>query len=99
MISPKQGQKRSKTGKKTVFQILEVFFFPKKSENISFFFPGKVYTSLTHSFSEGGKKKQHWKKKTQFSLTHSTFAEKRSKTIFSGEIKKYDTFGEPLTNL
>ena len=78
---------------------MEVFFifFQKNPENSLFFFPGKVYTSLTHSFSKGGKiKKQHRKKitgKTQFSHTHSIFAKKWTKINFSREIKKYDTFG------
>ena len=87
MISPKKGQKRSKTGKKTVFQILEVFFFPKKSENISFFFFFRKILQFTHSIIF-----RRWKKKTQFSLTHSILAEKWSKMNFSREIKKYGTF-------
>ena len=90
--SPKKGQKQAK---KQFFKFWRCFFFPKKIwKHFVFFFPGKVYTSLTHSFSEGGKKKkQHWKKKTPFSLTHSILAEKWSKMNFSGEIKKYGTFG------
>ena len=74
---------------------LEVFFiFSRKIlKTVCFFFPGKVYTSLTHSFSKGGKKKkQHGKKKTPFLLTHSIFAKKWTKINFSREIKKYDTF-------
>ena len=77
---------------------LEVFFiFSRKilKTVCFFFFPGKVYTSLTHSFSKGGKKKQHGeKKKTPFLLTHSIFAKKWTKINFSREIKKYDTFDQ-----
>ena len=63
MISPK---KRSKTGKKNSFSNFGgVLFFPKKSENISFFFPEKfTLHSLTHF--QKAKKKQHWKKKHNF---------------------------------
>ena len=75
--------------KKAVFQILEVFFFFEKNLKILYFFPGKVYTSLTHSFSEG-------EKKTPTSLTHSIFAKKCSKINFSEEIKNYDTFVTPV---
>ena len=72
---------------------LEVFFiFSRKIlKTVCFFFPGKVYTSLTHSFSKSGKKTAR-EKKTQFSLTHSIFAQKWTKINFSREIKKCDTF-------
>ena len=51
---------------------LEVFFiFSRKIlKTVCFFFPGKVYTSLTHSFSKGGKKnsaeKKHFHSLTRF---------------------------------
>ena len=88
----KKGEKKDK---KTVFKILEVFFFfnLKKSENIlfCFFFSGKVYTSLTHSFSEGGEKKACEKENTIF--THSLeFCRKVVKNkLFQGN-KKNGTF-------
>ena len=84
-------QKKVKKGKKlvlfAVFQFLEVFFFSRIVFFLLlfFFFPGKVYTSLTHSISKPGKKKTGQKKKTPFSLTHSIFAKKWSKTNFSGK--------------
>ena len=89
-ISPKKFKNRQ-----NFFKFCRCFF---KYENIYIvFFPGKVYTSLTHSFSEGGKKKTALEKKTPFSLTHSILAEKWSKMNFSGEIKKYGTFGCAFT--
>ena len=58
--------------KKEVFQIFEVFFFHKNSENILFFFPGKVYTSPDPLiFSEGEKKKNSTEKKKTPIFTHS----------------------------
>ena len=53
----------------------------------------KSLNALTHSKSEARKKKQRRKKKTAFLRTHSNFAQNWSKTKFSREIKKYDTFG------
>ena len=90
--SPKKGKKESKKEKKTLFWTLKVFFFfQKKSENISFYFPGIVYTSLTHTFQRAGKNKQHWIKNTIF--THSLdFSQKVEKNeLFRGN-KKYDTY-------
>ena len=80
-------KKRSKIGKKTVFQILQVFFFSQKNlKTFRFFFPEKfTLHSLTH-FQKAEKKRLQ--KKTPFSLTHSILAEKWSKMNFSGQIKK-----------
>ena len=95
------SKKRSKTVKNGTFCRISVFFvvffFPKKLDKILFFFPGKVHTSLTHSISEGGKKKNSaGKKKTAFLLTHSFFHEKFQILNFSAE-KKNGTFalGKP----
>ena len=59
------------------------FSLPKE-----FFFPGKVYTSLTRLILKPGKKKQRRKKKTLFSITHPIIAKKWSKQTFPGK-KKY----------
>ena len=70
---PKKGQKRTKTAPFVEFQIFSLlFFFPKIWIKILFFFfPGKVHTPLTHSISEGGKKKTAPEKKKHnfYSLT------------------------------
>ena len=68
------SKKRSKPVKNGTFCRISVFFvvfFSQKiSQNSVFFFPGKDYTSLTHSNFRAGKKKQPRKKKQQFySLT------------------------------
>ena len=56
----KKGKKKAK--KNSFSNFGGVFFFQKNLKTFCFiFYPGKVYTALTHSFSEGGKKK---KKKT-----------------------------------
>ena len=80
------SKKRSKTVKNGTFCRISfffvVFFFRPK---VVFFFPGKVYPSLTHSISEGGKKKTaSEKKKTPFLLTHSKNHKKVQILIFSG---------------
>ena len=92
----KKGPKRSKKGKLFGFSNFGgvFYFFPKNFENGLFFFFLEKFTlhSLTH-FQRAEKKKQRWKKKTPFSLTHSIFAEKWSKMNFSRKIKRYGTFG------
>ena len=87
------SKKRSKTVKNGTFcriSFFSLFFFPAKS--CFFFFPGKVYPSLTHSISEGGKKKTASEKKTPFLLTHSKNHKKVQILIFSGQKKQYGTF-------
>ena len=63
-------------------------FFRKNWTKFCFFFaPGKVYPSLTHSISEGGRKKNSAGKKTAFSLTHSKNHKKVQILNFSGKKK------------
>ena len=87
------SKERSKEGKLCSFSsicgiFVVLFFFPKFFCNLLFFFfPGKVYSSLTHSISKAGKKKQPRKKKTPFLLTHTIFSKKWPKSNFSREKK------------
>ena len=73
-------KKRSKKVKKRYFSKNGgvFYFFPKNSENGLLFFFSWKSLHFTHSliFKERKKKKQHWKKKTPFLLTHSIFAQK-----------------------
>ena len=74
------------------FHFFSLFFFPAKS---CFFFPGKVYPSLTHSISEGGKKKASEKKNTIF--THSLEKPPKGANFNLFRVKKkYDTFGTSI---
>ena len=54
------------------FKFWQCIFFSNKFEQVADFFPGKVYTPLTHSFWN---KKQHLKK-NKTSPTHPIFAQK-----------------------
>ena len=94
-------KKRSKQVKNGTFcQILVffvVFFFPKNLDKILFFFPRKS-SHVTHSLDFRGRKKKQPRKKTEFLLTHSIFPKKVQISIFSGEIKKYGTFGAVTKN-
>ena len=65
--------------------------------HILFFFPGKVYTSLTHSISKAGEKKQpRKKKKTIFTHSHNFFKKVTKIKLFRE--KKYGTFASGLLN-
>ena len=89
-ISTKKGQKHVFF---VIFSHLGCFFFPTF---FCFFFPRKSLHP-THSLNFGRpEKKTAVEKKTQFSLTQSIFAQNVQKTNYSGEIKKYGTFGQPL---
>ena len=82
----------SKKGKKALFPRLAVFFFPKILRNILFFFPGKVYTALTHSISKAGKKKTGPEKKQLFHSFTQFLPKSPEKQTFAGK-KEYGTFG------
>ena len=72
-----------------------VFFFPHFCVVFVFFFSTEKFTC--HSFIQfwrPEKKNTIRKKKTAFSFIHSIFLKKCTKTNFSGEIKKYDTFAQ-----
>ena len=58
-----------------------------------FFFLEKFTPHSLTQIQDPEKKNRAGKKKTPFSLTHSIFPQKWSKINFSGEIKKYGTFG------
>ena len=78
-------QKKVKTGKKwhflSNFGFFRCFFFPQKiSQNsVFFFFPGKDYTSLTHSNFRAGKKKTAPEKKKQQFYSLTRFSPKKYK--------------------
>ena len=77
------------------FHILVVFFFPTFFQLFLFFFFPRKSLKSTHSLDFLGRKKKKTaaeKKKTQFSLTQSIFAQKVQILNYSGEIKKYGTF-------
>ena len=85
---------RAKNGTFCRFLDFPMFCFPA-----IFFFPGKVYPPLTHSISEGGKKKGVEKKNSIF--THSPEKPRKGANFKLLRGKKYGTFGcikspEPL---
>ena len=74
------------------------FCFPTFFSHVLYFFSRKSLQSTQQlKFKSPVKKKYNTgKKNTAFSLTHSIYSQKYKKLNFSGEIKKYGTFGSAL---
>ena len=86
--------------KKGTSKLRPVYFFYNK--NVYCFFLGNAYYPPTHSFSGGGKKVEPRKKNTNFSHTHSIFAQKCQKFNFSEEkntVPLHYPFGQKVERL